>query len=402
LTALAWPAETDQRRSEIAAFRDLLGLATRSMTLHAFELEGDAIVATSPMLELARGLASTPYEATARRVFADEVLTTSGPVAGLEAEVEMWLALRRARPALDVPGYSGFVAAQAPQVYRVSRVDRYVDCPFKYFAESVLKLPEERDEVSGLSPLERGTLLHELFERFYREWERQGRREITPATLPDAMRAFAAITRTMLASLPEPDRALEETRLLGSIVARGVAERVFELESDAGIRIARRLLEFDLVGAFPFPQLGGFKQKSIEIRGKADRIDVLENGALRVVDYKLGRMPDIDKSIQIAVYAHCAQQWLEREEKRQHPIESAMYLAFGDDRKLEGRLGSSSAPALMAVLALAQKFADTTDAIERGEFPPRPRRPSDCQWCTFAGVCRKEYLAEDDGPADAV
>ncbi|HET9369735.1 MAG TPA: PD-(D/E)XK nuclease family protein [Vicinamibacterales bacterium] len=402
LTALAWPAETDQRRSELAAFRDLLGLASRTMALHAFELEGDAIVAPSPMLELARGLSSTTLEETSRRVFADEVLTTSGPVSGLEPAVAEWLALRRARPAIDTPAYSGFVAAQPPQPYRVSRVDRYVACPFKYFAESVLALPEERDEVSGLSPLERGTLLHELFERFYREWERQGRGEITPATLPDAMREFAAITRTLLVSLPEPDRALEETRLLGSIVARGVAERVFELEADAGSRIARRLLEFELVGAFPFPQVGGFKQKSIEIRGKADRIDVLENGSLRVVDYKLGRMPDIDESVQIAVYAHCAQQWLEREDRRPHPIESAMYLAFGDDRKLEGRLGSSTAPAPMAVLALAQKFADTTDAIERGEFPPRPRRPADCQWCTFAGVCRKEYPAENDGPADAV
>ena len=42
--------------------------------------------------------------------------------------------------------------------YRVSRVDHYVLCPFKYFAENVLGLPEERDDLAGLTPLERGNL----------------------------------------------------------------------------------------------------------------------------------------------------------------------------------------------------------------------------------------------------
>ena len=49
-----------------------------------------------------------------------------------------------------------------------------------------------------------------------------------------ARRCSRAIADDALARLPEADRALEETRLLGSIVARGMAERVFELEADAG------------------------------------------------------------------------------------------------------------------------------------------------------------------------
>ena len=45
--------------------------------------------------------------------------------------------------------------------------------------------PEEREEMSGLTPLERGTLVHELFERFYRAWQAQGDATITPSTLPE-------------------------------------------------------------------------------------------------------------------------------------------------------------------------------------------------------------------------
>src|SRR5690348_17687065 len=50
---------------------------------------------------------------------------------------------------------------------------------FKYFARTVLALDEEAAESSGLTPSERGTLLHTLFERFYAAWRDGGRGAIT-------------------------------------------------------------------------------------------------------------------------------------------------------------------------------------------------------------------------------
>ena len=404
LKALGWPQDPDYAAAQQAAFRDLVGLASKTTRLHAFQLDGDALVGLSPMVELTRGLPFTA-DATASDapasieslLAADEIDAAAlGPSAGA------WLTLRRRRPAIDTRAYRGTVDPQAPRPYKVSQVDRYVDCPFKYFSEAVLGLPEEREDASGLTPLERGTLLHELFERFYAEWQRTGHGAITPATLPEAMASFAALVRARLARLPDGDRALEETRLIGSIVARGVAERVFELEADAGGDIATRLLERELVGVFTFPELSGLKQREIAIRGKADRIDVLADGSLRVVDYKLGRMPDLEHSTQISVYAHCAKQTLDRADGRDHAIASAAYLAFGDDRELEGRLGTRSEPAAMAVQKGIGEFIKAVNGIEAGEFPPRPLRTGDCSWCRFAGVCRKEYLAEDHEAADAV
>ncbi len=245
LKSLGWPQDTDQARAQQAAFRDLLGLAAKTVRLHAFQLEGDGIVALSPMADAARELPARPVPAPPlRRVFADEVLTVDDvTIPGLQAETGRWLGLRRQRPDLMLPRYAGFIAPLPAGRYRVSKVDRYVDCPFKYFAESVLRLPEEREEMSGLTPLERGTLLHELFEKFYRRWLAERRGAITAESLPDAMAMFAALTHEALAALPAADRALEEARLLGSIVARGVAERVFELEVDAGGVIVDRRVE---------------------------------------------------------------------------------------------------------------------------------------------------------------
>jgi RecB family exonuclease len=393
LKALGWPQEADHLGAQQAAFRDLLRLPSRAVHLHAFQLEGDAVVAGSPMIEAARDLAgeesATP---PARRIFDDERLAIGSPLtAGLDDDRRAWLTLRLERPPLDDPRYAGRVPRQAPQAYRVSRVDRFVDCPFKYFAESVLGLPEEREEIAGLTPLERGTLVHTLFERFYREWHAEGLRTITPALLPEALERFQRLAREALASLPEADRVLEETRLLGSIVARGLAERVFELEADAGGTIADRLIEVELRGTFTFPELHGFARREIAIRGKADRVDVYAGGALRVVDYKLGRLPDVDRSIQIGVYAQAAQQQLEARDGRSHPVQAAMYLAFGDDRRLEGPLGRTPDEVAYAVMARASDFATAVAQIEAGQFPARPHRAIECQYCRYAGVCRKEY-----------
>jgi RecB family exonuclease len=399
LRTLGWPQEADQMRAGQAAFRDLLRLAHRTVHLHAFHLDGDAIVGRSPLVDMARDLPTSAEPRAARaNVFEDERLVSAGESAAVQTAPGGWLDLRRRRPPITDRRFTGYVSRQPEAAYRVSRVDRYVDCPFKYFAESVLNLAEERDEMAGLTPLERGSLVHELFERFYREWQASGHGTITPATLPEALDRFGAIVRRALARLPEPDRVLEETRLLGSIVARGLAARVFELESDAGGRIVDRLIEHPLQGPFVFPLRNGLEQRTIQIRGKADRVDVFDDGSLRVIDYKLGRLPDVDASVQIGVYAHCAQATLEAQDSRPHPVRAAMYLAFGDDRQLEGALAKKPAETAFAVAARASAFAGAVAEIEAGQFPPRPRRPPDCQYCGYAGVCRKEYSLDVDEP----
>ncbi len=403
LKVLGWPQEPDQMRAQHAAFRDLIGLAHLTTRLSAFQLEGDSVVTLSPVVELIHDVpvAEAPV-VTERPTFADELVTRDVPPVGLDAESTAWLTLRHQRPALSTPAYSGHVDAQPPRAYSVSRVDRYVACPFKYFSESVLRLAEERDEMAGLTPLERGTLLHLLFERFYGRWRDEGQGAITQATLPDALALFSVVATEELDRLPDADRVLEHTRLFGSIVGTGVAERVFELEVDSSAPVRTRELEWALAGPFDFPLLGGLSKRAIEIRGKADRIDILTDGSLRVVDYKLGRMPDLKSSVQIAVYAHCARQMLEARDGRPHPVSAAMYLAFGDDRRLAGPIGGPSEPVDFAVTARATEFAEKVGDIEAGLFPPQPKQAGDCQWCAYAGVCRKEYVAQNDETTESV
>jgi hypothetical protein len=82
-------------------------------------------------------------------------------------------------------------------------------------------------------------------------------------------------------------------------------------------------------------------------------------------------------------------------------VHSARYLAFGDPWHVDGPIRRGREPAPSAVDALAGAFAAAVAGIESGRFPAQPLRPAECQWCAQAGVCRKEYLVEDDQDGSA-
>ncbi len=49
---------------------------------------------------------------------------------------------------------------------------------------------------------------------------------------------------------------------------------------------------------------------SSPLRGKADRLDLLEDGTFRLIDYKLGWPPDRGRALQLPIYGICAEQRL--------------------------------------------------------------------------------------------
>src|SRR4029077_18001889 len=207
--------------------------------------------------------------------------------------------------------------------------DGYSDCPFNFFAGSVVRLDEEPAEEPSLTPRERGTLLHSLFEKFYREWEAAGERGITTGNLAEAIERFERIANEALAALPDADRVLESARLLGSIVMRGAGERVFLAEADAKRDVVSRSLEVPLNGTYEFPTGGFAPPRAIAIRGIADRVDQLTDGTLRLVDYKLTRAPG-DQAVQLKVYGFVAQKHFARN-GREPVVSVAEYISFGDD-----------------------------------------------------------------------
>jgi RecB family exonuclease len=392
LSRLGWPSESDRLVAERAAFADLLRLARDRVSVSSFQLEDDAIVEPSPLVdevERAALPAATGSQAKGLRVFADEALTAE-PVdsAPLPASAAEWARLRAWRSPAAQPqfhGQAGVEGARAPsRGFTVTGIDRYLECPFKYFAATVLGLPEDPADEPGMSPRERGRFVHDVFEAFFREWQARGGEAVTAERLGAARALFAEVAESRLAKLPPSEAALERMRLLGSVASPGLGEVALAAEAVRPTPVAERLLEYAFEGEFEFA--AGDERRTVKLRGKADRVDLLTSGEFRVIDYKLGRAPE--DSIQLPVYATCLTQHFEAQ-GRARQVGEALYIAFGERDRAAKAVIERAEDAAAVIAAAHERVIRAVDAIARGEFPARPASARSCTYCPYAAVCRE-------------
>jgi len=202
---------------------------------------------------------------------------------------------------------------------------------------------------------------------------------------------FAEVVDRALEQLPAAEAGLERTRLLGSSAAAGLGEAVFRMEAERPVGVVERLLERRLEGDFTITTASG--ERSVSLRGKADRVDLLEDGTFRLIDYKLGWPPNRTRALQLPIYSICAEQRLASHRGRNWVLGEAVYLAFKGPRRVVP-LFASSADRSKVLADAQQRLGDTLDAIAAGEFPPRPDDVWRCETCNFASVCRKDYVGD--------
>ncbi len=400
--ASALPKVNDRERQSLqmerAAFRDLITSPAARVRLSTFLLENDAVVERSILLDEVGGfgLQVERAEPASRRVARSEAMALEPRrPEELPATVRAWADLRMARDRGASHRWSGDAGPWHLPRVSVSRLEQFLMCPFKFYAAQVLKLEELPEDQAIQTPLERGRFLHELWERFFAEWQRRGHGRIAPDRVHEARALFAELCEAALAELSPAEAALERVRLLGSAVSPGIAHRVFTMEAERPVRVVERLIEFPITGPFQFRSKDG-KMRTVTLNAKTDRIDVLEGGALRVIDYKSKNTPDPKVALQLPVYAHLARQSLMTTRGGQWTLDEAMYISFEGDKAIV-KLRPAKGQTLDDLIADAEdRLVDALDRIAQGQFPPMPAKKSFCGPCSFRTVCRLEYTEETE------
>jgi ATP-dependent helicase/nuclease subunit B len=392
LRELGWPAESDRLAGARAAFSDLLRLPTSRLSVSTFLLEADALVSPSPLLDEVEqaGLDSLEEAAPSQRIFDAEALYLDPIDASpLSAFAREWLGRRVRIADLPVRRFRGFTDPLAARPYSLSALERYQDCPFKFFAGDVLRLEEVPEDESTMSPRARGRFIHEVFQRFFEAWDNRGGGAITTDRLDEARALMADIAEPLLARLPDADAALERARLFGSAISTGSVEIVLGHEAAAPAEVRERWLEYRLEGEFA---LGSTEGRRVSLKGVADRIDLLTDNRLRVVDYKSGSAPNPSRALQVAIYALCAQERLRDRDGGSWPIAEAIYLAFSGKRSQAAIVRAGDPDSEESLTAARTRLLGIVDRIARGEFPAQPHDEILCDFCAYAAVCRKDYV----------
>ena len=235
--------------------------------------------------------------------------------------------MRAARTAGADARYHGAAGPQAPRARSVSAVETYLTCPFKYFAQYVLTPRRRARRRRGDGPEDAGAFRARRLRGVLSKAGRSAgiaasRRTISTRRARSVCRDRR---RADLTPLPEAEAALERTRLLGSTVAAGLGEVVFRMEAERPIDVVERKLEERFGGEFDF--VGPRGTRRMALKGVADRIDLLDDGTFRLIDYKLSSAPSKSRALQLPIYGLCAEQRLD-DNGRSWTLGEAAYIAF--------------------------------------------------------------------------
>lgn len=184
-------------------------------------------------------------------------------------------------PTTDLPGPRANLEHET-EVFSCSRLNRYLDSPYSYYLEHVLRLERIEEEARELGPLPFGILLHDVLERFARDPKLRDldqaeaiHKALVPILHEEARNRFGTHPMPMV----RLQVAHAETRL-----------RWFAQQQEALYRDGWRIQEAEWSptgGSVPMQ----FDTVPFRLRGKIDRIDKRVDGdqiQWRIIDYKTG------------------------------------------------------------------------------------------------------------------
>lgn len=261
-------------------------------------------------------------------------------------------------------------------------------CPFQAFAKYRLKAGEPTEDQPGLTPAERGKIIHDALDEF---WKHIGTQEELISLGDDVLKLHIS-------------EAVDHAMFLLKNAATTLSKTVLEIEKERTIQLLEQWLVFERSRS-PFSVLEREKTIEMEVGGlnikvRVDRVDHV-NGSRISIDYKSGRAEIRD--------------WVGyRPDNLQMPIYSLIEDTDGvaiaslrkDDVKMKGIIATDSVDGLICANELPERLNMPTgwDQIKSewkevldnlgkefaaGVNNVSPTRASNCRYCPYEPICRK-------------
>lgn len=204
-------------------------------------------------------------------------------------------------------------AIRAIPRYSPSSLSKYINCPLQFYFASVQKIQEPDELLDAVDDATLGNVIHGTLEDIYKPFI-NAKIDLKPIP-PERLNAliyhhFANPNHKVV--LNAEDLEFGKNRLVREIAVRYI-ENVLNADMLASQPVVLRSLEQEL--SYEFMVVGC----PVKLFGKADRIDQLEDGTIRIIDYKTGRVdasklkvksigdlfvkPDLGKAFQLMMYA---------------------------------------------------------------------------------------------------
>ena len=303
---------------------------------------------------------------------------------------------------------SGRIGLSNRDLFSPTRLEAWATCPYRYFLSNVLGIaaPEQPEEIASISPLDRGSLIHAVLERFVKTSQGQG-------TLPRHDLPWTEDHRRLLLTIAEEQfRDAEQRGVTGKPLLWQIARAEILsdlgrfLEEDFGLRNKHGVSPHSVESAFGISRHRDDEEPpqepvewsspgagAVRFRGVIDRIDVSPDGsAALVLDYKTGgttQYTNMDKDpvrrgtrLQLPVYGLAAQQLLG------DGVDVKVAYWFVSDKGNFKTRPQKPAPLDEMLESFSKAVGTITDGIGKGIFPANPGKGnSNCTYCDFKNLC---------------
>ena len=304
---------------------------------------------------------------------------------------------------------SDFAYRLGRSVHSPTSLERWAKCPFSYFLGNVLRIGsvEKPEDVHSITPLEKGSLVHRILERFIRHVHEQG-------ALPGPGEPWSEQHRDALRRIAETEFAEAESRgvtgkpLMWQIEREEILTDLYTfLEQDSGVRERFGVSPSSVEASFgtdgdswPAAVFDLDDGSVIRFRGVIDRVDIGEGGApVLVLDYKTGSASpyrnladdpiDRGQRLQLGVYSLAAQRDLGADAK----VSAAYWFVTS-----RGNFSlSPEEPFSLQDQSVRERFAEgvstIVSGIGSGAFPANPGKLDsrggfeNCRYCDFDSLC---------------
>ena len=328
-------------------------------------------------------------------------------------------------PEQQIPLSNENLKNKLSEEFSVTQLETYAKCPYKYFAERILKLKPLEDPEEEVEGQELGSLLHAILYEFYTELKKKNiilsNSDDQQFLIAEELIFTIALKMVNAVGFKSPYSFFEKEKILGiqgnrknSILHKFL---LTEKENNDGFIPEFFEVAFGNINSKydnPGNPRVDISTGSVKVRGKIDRIDVNHKEmTFKVVDYKLGgKKPSADDllngiSLQLPLYMYAAKEIIKKQLQKDYaPAGAEIYSLkykegdFGkfpiniSNKKLPVPEGSSVNDELIKItLAAIEKYVKQ---IGEGKFNLsvlKNRENVVCRYCGFKSVCRIQEIS---------